>query len=518
MTHLNKTRAQLIAELQAFEHEHQRVQHALQERDHLYRLLVENSLGLMCVHDLDGVLLAINPAAAQSLGYRPEEGIGRSLREFLAPSVRHLFDAYLARIRQNPADSGLLRLVAKDGRERVWEYRNVRYDEPGSPPRVLGHALDITERIVAEHALKESEERFRLIAENARDMICLMDLEWRCVYASPACTAILGYPLQALQGMCVLNLVHPDDLARIPDWRNTDTATALFAFRARRMDGSWMWLEGSSARVTWKRAPHIVGIGRDITERKWADEERARLHGELAERERRLQDLVGRLLMAQEEERRRVAYEVHDGLAAVAASAHQHLQAFARHHRPRSAAAREEFDRALELAQRTVREARRVVANLRPTTLDDFGLAAALRLQVEELLAEGWHVTYQEALGAERLPPLVETALFRVAQEALTNARKHAQTTAVRLRVERAEREVRLVVEDAGRGFMPETIMPGTADGERVGLPGMRERVAMLGGHCVVESQPGAGTRVSVAVPLAIALRAIGAEGTADGL
>src|SRR5918912_129909 len=210
--------------------------------------------------------------------------------------------------------------------------------------------------------------------------------------------------------------------------------------------------------------------------------ERARLYRELAERERRLQDLVGRLLVAQEEERRRVAYEVHDDLAAVAASAHQHLQAFARHHRPRSPRARAEFDRALELAQRTVRETRRV--------------------QVEGLRAKGWHVTYQEALGAERLPPLMETALFRVAQEALTNARKHAQTTAVRMRVERAEREVRLVVDDEGRGFVPEAIMPGTADGERVGLPGMRERVAMLGGHCVVESQPGAGTRVSVAVPL----------------
>ena len=93
MTHLHKTRAQLIAELEALDQERQRVQRAFQERDHLYRLLVENSLGLMCVHDLDGVLLAINPAAAQSLGYRPEEGIGRSLREFLAPSVRHLFDA-----------------------------------------------------------------------------------------------------------------------------------------------------------------------------------------------------------------------------------------------------------------------------------------------------------------------------------------------------------------------------------------------------------------------------------------
>jgi signal transduction histidine kinase len=247
-----------------------------------------------------------------------------------------------------------------------------------------------------------------------------------------------------------------------------------------------------------------VVIWRDVTERKRLEDERARLYRELAER----------LLAAQEDERRRVAYEVHDDLAAVAASAHQHLQAFARYHRPRSPRARAEFDRALELVQRTVREARRVVANLRPTTLDDFGLAAALRLQVEELRAEGWHVTYQEALGAERLPPLVETALFRVAQEALTNARKHAQTTEVRVQLERAGAEVRLVVEDAGRGFVPEAIMPGTADGERVGLPSIRERVAMLGGHCVVESHPGAGTHVSVAVPL----DASRAEGTADDL
>jgi hypothetical protein len=100
----------------------------------------------------------------------------------------------------------------------------------------------------------------------------------------------------------------------------------------------------------------------------------------------------------------------------------------------------------------------------------------------------------------------------RVAQEALTNARKHAHTTRVRMRLERAGREVHLVVEDEGRGFVPEAIMPGTGDGERVGLPGMRERVAMLGGHCVVESHPGAGTRVSVAVPLEVS----DTEGTAD--
>jgi PAS domain S-box-containing protein len=124
----------------------------------LYRLLVENSLGLMCIHDLDGVLLLINPAVAQSLGYRMEDGLGRNLKEFLSPAVQPMFDNYLRRIRTNPEDSGLMRLQAKDGTERTWLYRNLRYEEPGSPARVLGHALDITDRILAERALKQSQK------------------------------------------------------------------------------------------------------------------------------------------------------------------------------------------------------------------------------------------------------------------------------------------------------------------------------------------------------------------------
>lgn len=123
----------------------------------LYRLLVENSLGLMCIHDMDGILLTINPAAAQSLGYRVEECCGRSIRELLAPSIQHLFGDYLRRIRENSTDAGIMRLQAKDGAERLWLYRNVRYEEAGSPTRVLGHAQDITERITAERALKESQ-------------------------------------------------------------------------------------------------------------------------------------------------------------------------------------------------------------------------------------------------------------------------------------------------------------------------------------------------------------------------
>ncbi|HTM50546.1 MAG TPA: ATP-binding protein [Bryobacteraceae bacterium] len=135
----------------------------------LYRLLVEKSLGLMCIHDLDGVLLAVNPAVGRSLGYPPEAGTGRNLKEFLAASVRHLFDDYLQRIRIQGMDSGFMRLVASDGTERVWSYRNIRHDEPGKPPVVLGHALDVTAQVATDLALKES----RIALTQARDELAL---------------------------------------------------------------------------------------------------------------------------------------------------------------------------------------------------------------------------------------------------------------------------------------------------------------------------------------------------------
>jgi signal transduction histidine kinase len=186
----------------------------------------------------------------------------------------------------------------------------------------------------------------------------------------------------------------------------------------------------------------------------------------------------------------------------VAASAHQHLQTFADYHSPESDQAREALERTVDLVQRTVREARRLIAGLRPTALDDFGLATAIRMEIEALQNEGWEVAFEESLGEERLPSTVETALFRVAQEALTNVRKHAGRARVEVSLEHRDRSVRLEVHDSGRGFDAAESRARGRPGERVGLLGMQERVAMLHGECTVTSQPGVGTRLRVSIPL----------------
>ena len=230
--------------------------------------------------------------------------------------------------------------------------------------------------------------------------------------------------------------------------------------------------------------------------------ENARLYADLAERENRLQDLIRKLITAQEEERRKVSYEVHDGLAQTAAGAHQLLQAFSRQHPPDYDKGRADLARVLQLVQQTVGEARYIIADLRPTALDDLGLGAAVRLQVEKIRDQGSQVDYEEALGDERLPAEVETALFRVTQEALTNVSKHAPSARVKITLQLLNDGVRLHVRDWGPGFDPEEATEGGGPGERLGLSSMRERVALLGGHLEVHSQPGEGTEVVAEIPL----------------
>src|SRR5262245_50690531 len=138
----------------------QQASDALRDSERRYRELVEFSLGLICTHDLTGTILSINPAAANLLGYQPKDGIGHNLREFLSPDTRHLFDDYLRRIQDYGRDAGLMRVVTRGGDERVWMYRN-QLSHGSSGTYVLGHAIDVTDRIAAEQTLRESEQALR---------------------------------------------------------------------------------------------------------------------------------------------------------------------------------------------------------------------------------------------------------------------------------------------------------------------------------------------------------------------
>jgi PAS domain S-box-containing protein len=267
----------------------------------------------------------------------------------------------------------------------------------------------------------------------------------------------------------------------------------------------------------------VLAIVRDVTSRKQAElaiqhlnkelENRvAERTAQLADRERQLEELVSKLITAQEEERHWLAYEVHDSLIQMAVVTQRYIQTFADSHPPGSKVRPGDLDRALEMARQTVQEARRVVKGLRPTTLDDFGLATAVRQLVEELQNDGWEIGYEETLGKERLPIEVEITLYRVAQEALNNVQTHAQTTAAGVTLTHWGRKVRLEVRDEGRGFDPSAVSGEEGPVERMGLSSMRERVALLGGELEIRSKPGTGTSLVAEVPLPATFEARGTD------
>ena len=212
--------------------------------------------------------------------------------------------------------------------------------------------------------------------------------------------------------------------------------------------------------------------------------------------ERVTRDVVRRVVEAQELERTRLARELHDETGQALTSMLLSLKSLDdRIDTPEGRAAAAELR---ELVVTTLRDVRRLAVELRPAALDDFGLVPALE-RLRDTVAEqsGLDIELQSHLNAERLPTELETALYRIAQEALTNVVKHASASRVSMALSRRERAIALVVQDDGRGFESRD-----AGGAGLGLTGMRERVALLGGRLGIESTEDAGTMITAELPL----------------
>lgn len=294
--------------------------------------------------------------------------------------------------------------------------------------------------------------------------------------------------------------VHREDMPLVPE-RGGPREFAYFTFSygaVRDESGASAGLFITAVETTrWVHAERrlgAMGAGAGVSTDDTAIE-RARA---VAEREA----LRHQLLQAEEEERRRLSRELHD-------EAGQHLTALGLGLQALSdiAVAGSEVDRRAtqlrELASTLGRELHAIAVRLRPKVLDDFGLEAALTSYAEEWSRQsGIRIDVHAPQNAERLPGATESAIYRVVQEALTNIARHSGATHASLVLERRDGQLVLVVEDDGRGFDAERDSRSTA-APGLGLLGVRERVALLGGTVSVESEPGSGTSLFVRLPIA---------------
>jgi PAS domain S-box-containing protein len=300
---------------------------------------------------------------------------------------------------------------------------------------------------------------------------------------------IYGMPIGSVQHKeDYLCRVHPDDrAAAVAQISNASDPTQPFAREERivRPDGEERIVQVYGL-VDRERASvrRIIGCSVDVTERRRA--------------EQRMRELSRELVEAQERERRRIALALHDDLGQILAAVHLNLS--------RTAREPEEAERILCDTRQLVCEAATAVRNLtfelRPPLLDDQGLVAALRWWLQEQAARaGFDPRLRAPESLAPLPHDVETTCFRIAQEAIANAAKHAHARTVEVTMERGDRGVEVAVWDDGVGFAIAETEAKWRRGPTLGILGMRERAQLCGGELSIESQPGAGTTVRLRVP-----------------
>ncbi len=231
--------------------------------------------------------------------------------------------------------------------------------------------------------------------------------------------------------------------------------------------------------------------------------ENALLHQELREKETVRSRLLEQAISAQEDERKRIARELHDESAQVLATLLVEIESAKNVLPVTEHRAGEILSRAAADTTRVLKEMRQMILDLRPSALDDLGLVAAVQWYAKTRLeTTGANVSLKVSGNQRRLPPAVETALFRITQEAINNISKHADAENVEVDLRFADDEVAIVVADDGQGFDAFDLTSGKDSGRGLGILGMRERAALLGGKAVIDSSPGRGTRVSVEVSL----------------
>lgn len=210
------------------------------------------------------------------------------------------------------------------------------------------------------------------------------------------------------------------------------------------------------------------------------------------------------IIRAQEEERRKLAREMHDGPAQLLNSVVLRINVCQRLIDTDPARLHEELNQLKELVRLSLQDIRKIIFDLRPMALDDLGLLPALRGLLKDYQAKtGIETEFRATGGERRYDPAVEVAIFRLVQESLANVYKHADATRVSVTADEADHVMRLAVVDDGAGFDVNRVL-GSAAGTKFGLVGMRERTELIGGRMEIQSAPGAGTQLQFTFPLGV--------------
>jgi len=339
--------------------------------------------------------------------------------------------------------------------------------------------------------LQGADHTYRVFVERMNEGAAVLSSDHTVLHCNRRFAGFLGVPLQSVIGSSLQDLVWPDDKPRLDALLRSASrknCRGEIRLQSRKVVPFPVHFSLSPLRLDGTRA--ICLIASDLSEAKRAERE-VRASSE------QLRKLAARLVSVREEERTRITREIHDELGQSLTAVKMDLAWLAGRLPRRNTQMHDRIRSTLELADSINQAVRRISTDLRPGILD-LGLAAAVEWQVQEFQARTGIQCKLQLLTQEQFAPDISTALFRILQETLTNVARHAQATRVEVVKQKERDQLVLRISDNGRGFDPED--PSIS--KSLGLLGMRERAAILGGRVDIASAPGKGTTVTAWIPL----------------
>ncbi len=386
------------------------------------------------------------------------------------------------------------RLLRPDGSVRWIRTRNFAiFDGEGNVTRVAGVATDVTERRAADERLSQAEAKYRILVERLPviSYIAAFDAVRTTLYISPQIEDKLGFTQDEWTADPDLwqKRIHPDDRARVlaemrQFRRSGEPMHSVYRLLSRYGETLWFRDEAVLVRDGADGRNIVEGVMLDVSEAEEARAERQRARA-----------LSSHLVEVQEAERRRIARELHDEIGQTLTGLKLMIEMV-----PDAGGEASTLREARALVGELMEKVRTISLELRPSMLDDLGLLPTLETMFERFEHQTRiHIRFEHRALERRFDTDVETAAYRLVQEALTNVARHAQVNEVEVRAWSDDEDLHVLVCDDGCGF---DVSQAMSDSNKNGLVGMRERVAVLGGTLCMESEEGAGTRLTVRIPI----------------
>lgn len=422
--------------------------------------------------------------------------VGHNVRDFVSPEDGELLAAALARVlKDGTIQKARVRSLAS---QTIQQARYAPLKTIDGSTIIVGATFDATdeheevnalqeskEKIEAE--LNESDERFRTMVETTPVPVVISDMETgRVLSGNHALAKAFDSPYETLQEQITGEFyADPAQRQALLERVASNVPIRGMTMKLKTATGKVWWAAVYLDRITFAGRSALLACFLDISVRKQREEEILR--------DRRA---LRRLLDTNERDRRLIAYEIHDGVVQDMTGALMFMQT-GLSLVPSETDGHQELRRGTQFLSNAIGEIRRLLNGLRPLSLEQGGVIAALDDLVTRMADEEFMVDFHHDVQFDRLAPSLEMAIYRTVQEGVNNARKHSEASRARVRIKQDDKTIQLQVADKGCGFDPAKVDP-----RRCGLSGIYERASLLGGTAQIESSPGKGTKIVVSLPL----------------